>query len=172
MSLVKFTHRQPRSLFPTLSALPGFSAFDDVENRMRRFFEKGDIAALDTDLLAQPLGWLPAVEISETKDELTLTAELPGMEQKDIDISVEDSVLMIRGEKFEERKEGEDGKKFYLCERNYGSFQRAFTLPRMVDASKVAADFNKGVLTIHMPKTAEHKTKGRKIEIGTPAAAV
>ena len=70
-----------------------------------------------------------------------------------------------RGEKLEERKEGEEGTKFYLSERSYGSFQRAFTLPRAVDAAKISAEFVKGVLTVHMPKTADAKVKGRKIDI-------
>ena len=93
------------------------------------------------------------------------------MEKKDVDIVVEEGVLTIRGEKLEEKfddKEGkaEDIKKFHLVERSYGSFQRAFTLPRTVDATKIVADFNKGVLKVTMPKLEEAKIKGRKIPIG------
>jgi HSP20 family protein len=166
MSLVKATRRIPRLAFQPFSSLGAMPMFDDVENRMRRFFDTGDFGAFDA-ALAPVTGWMPAMEISESADELTVTAELPGMEQKDIDVSIDDGVLTIRGEKLEERKEGEEGKKFYLSERNYGSFQRTFTLPRTVDAAKISAEFVKGVLTVRLPKTAEQKAKGRKIEIGT-----
>lgn len=164
MALVKFTRRQPRISFPAMAGSAAFPMFEDVENRMSRYFER---------MLNEPFGsgspemidWIPATDIVETAGELTLTAELPGMDQKDIDVSIEDGVLMIRGEKSEERKEGEEGKKVYLYERTYGSFQRSFTLPSTVDGSMITAEFEKGVLEVHMPKTAEAKPKGRKVEI-------
>jgi HSP20 family protein len=87
------------------------------------------------------------------------------MDQKDIDLSVDDGVLSIRGEKTDER-EHED-KKVHLYERSYGSFQRSFTLPSDVDAAKISAEFEKGVLKIHLPKDGEAKPKGRKIAIKT-----
>jgi HSP20 family protein len=104
---------------------------------MRKFFEN----AFEPDLLPQALGLMPPTEIFETDDALILTSELPGMEKKDVDIVVEEGVLTIRGEKLEEKfddKEGkaEDIKKFHLVERSYGSFQRAFTLPRTIDATR------------------------------------
>jgi HSP20 family protein len=86
------------------------------------------------------------------------------MELKDITVNVEDGVLTISGEKIEEKKEEED-KKVYLYERCYGSFQRTFSLPTGVDASKVNAEFSKGVLRVHIPKNAEVKPAGRKVEI-------
>jgi HSP20 family protein len=105
------------------------------------------------------------MNIVETAKEMTVTAELAGMDQKDIDVSVEDGVLTIRGEKNDER-EHED-KKVYLCECNYGSFQRSFALPSNVDTDKIAAEFEKGVLKIHLPKDGEVTPKGRKVEIKT-----
>src|SRR5450759_692946 len=144
ISLVKFTRRQPRIAFSTLPVMGGVSTLDDVENGMRRFIESGDLSAFDGGSMTQPIGWMPAMEISESANELTLTAELPGMDHKDVDLSMDDGVLNVRGEKVEERKEGEEGKSFYLSERSYGSFQRSFTLPRSVDAGKVTADFTKG----------------------------
>ena len=98
------------------------------------------------------MAWVPAIDIVESAKEFLLTAELPGMDQKDIDVSVEDGMLTIRGEKTEERKEGEDDKKVYLYERTYGSFQRSFALPPLVDGANVAAEFEKGVLKIQLPK--------------------
>jgi HSP20 family protein len=146
----------------------GMPVFDEVENRMRKFLEN----AFEPELFPQALGLMPPTEIFETDDALVLTAELPGMEKKDVDIVVEDGVLFIRGEKLEEKVNGKEGKapedirKFHLIERSYGSFQRAFTLPRTIDPSKIAADFDKGVLKVTMPKTEDAKVKGRKIPIG------
>ncbi len=150
-----------RRTFPVLGPIP---MLDDLENRMRKMFEGNVRAPFDTEFFAQPIGWMPPTDIIESDLELTLTAELPGLERKDIDISVEEGVLTLRGEKFEEKKEEEE-KKYHLFERTYGSFQRSFTLPKTVDAAKITAEFEKGVLKVHLPKTAEAKTKGRKIEI-------
>lgn len=147
-----------------LAAFPGpvtFPTFDNLENRLQQFLE-GDFAAFNGGDVAT---WLPAVEITETANEIKLTAELPGLDLADVDVSVDDGTMIIRGEKTEERTEGEAGKKFYLSERSYGSFERAFTLPRAVDASKITAAFSKGVLTVRMPKTNGGAPKGRKIEI-------
>lgn len=164
MALVRFTRRVPRTAFPGFMPATAFPTFDDVENRMNRFIERALNEPFAVAPLPETLGWLPAVDIVETPKELTLTAELPGMELKDIDVSVEEGVLTIRGEKIEEKKEEEE-KKMYLYERNYGSFQRAFALPAAVDASKINAEFAKGVLKVHIPKTGEAKPVGRKVEI-------
>jgi HSP20 family protein len=98
-----------------------------------------------------------------------VTAELPGLDQKDVDVSVEDGLLTIKGEKIQEREEkkerDEEQKKVYLYERSYGSFYRSFALPPAVDAAKVNAVCAKGVLKVHLPKSAEAKPNGRKIEI-------
>jgi HSP20 family protein len=108
--------------------------------------------------------WLPAVNVEETADELVLTAELPGLTEEDVELEVENNILTLRGEKSEERREGDENKKFHLWERTYGSFQRSFTLPRTVKADSITADFEKGVLHVRMPKVAE--AKGRRISIG------
>lgn len=165
MALVRFTRRQPRINFPGLSGAPTFPTFDDVENRMSRFIERAFTEPFNGSFTPEPMGWVPAMDIVETAKELTLTAELPGIDQKDIDVSIEDGMLTVRGEKTEERKEGEDDKKFYLYERTYGSFQRTFALPPMVDGAIITAEFDKGVLKIHLPKSADAKPKGRKVDI-------
>jgi HSP20 family protein len=169
MALVRFTRRQPRINFPGLTGAPTFPTFDDVENRMSRFIERAFNEPFAGGLVPEPMGWVPAMDIVETANELTLTAELPGIDQKDVDVSIEGGLLTIRGEKTEERKEGEgeNDKKVYLYERTYGSFQRSFALPPMIDVSNITAAFEKGVLKVHMPKTAEVKPKGRKIDIKT-----
>lgn len=139
--------------------------FDEMQNRLRRFFNEGFPG--DTLPMTEPLGWLPVVEIVEKDDELLLTAELPGMAKEDVEVVFEDDVLMIRGEKKDEKREKEEkeGFRYHLWERSYGSFQRAFTLPRTIDATRILADFKDGVLTVHLPKTAQAQAKGRKIEI-------
>ena len=105
----------------------------------------------------------PAVDMSEDDKAYKLTAELPGLESKDINVSVSDSMLTIKGEKQQEKEQKD--KNYHVSERSYGSFQRAFTLPQGVDADKIAADLAKGVLTITLPKTAEAQKQAKKIEV-------
>lgn len=165
MALVRFTRRPSRIGFPASTGSSVFPTIDDVENRVNRFFERAFTEPFGAAMLTEPIGWVPPMDIVETSKELTLTAELPGLDQKDVDVSVEDGVVTIRGEKSEERKEEQDEKKVYLYERTYGSFQRSFTVPASVDSSKITAEFEKGVLKVHMPKDGEAKPKGRKIEV-------
>lgn len=107
--------------------------------------------------------WNPAVSVSEGKDELLLTAELPGLAEDDISIEYENNVLTISGEKTEERKEEDEDRNYHVYERSYGSFSRSFTLPRTVDGNGIVATFDNGVLTVTLPKVAE--AKGRRISI-------
>jgi HSP20 family protein len=165
MALVRFTRRQPRVGFPGFSGATTLPTFDDVENRMSRFIDRALSDPFNSEAFPQFIGWVPATEIVETPEELMLTAELPGMDQKNIDVSIEDGVLTLRGEKLEEKKETETDKKVHLYERNYGSFERSFALPLVVDSPKITAAFDKGVLKIHMPKSVEAKAKGRKVEV-------
>jgi HSP20 family molecular chaperone IbpA len=147
-----------RPVFPLAT-----SELEEMEKGVRRMF--GDV--FGTDLLAQPVGWMPAVEISETNDNIVIIAELPGMNEKNVTLEFEDDTLTLRGEKTEEKKEGNGDRKFHLYERTYGAFRRSFTLPRVVSADKIAAEFKSGVLTITLPKTAQAKAKGRHIPIVT-----
>lgn len=142
---------------PTLSP---WRELEEMSSRLNRFF---------VDDFPTPTAgglWAPPVNVSEGSDELVLTAELPGVRQEDVDIDLENNVLTIRGEKREERNEGEEGR-YHLWERRYGSFQRSFTLPRTVKGDAIRATFRDGILTVHMPKAAE--AKGRKISIATEA---
>jgi HSP20 family protein len=108
--------------------------------------------------------WLPSVDISETNGSVTVKAELPGMEAKDIDIDISGDILTLRGEKKVEEEKKEE--RFYCRERHYGSFQRSFRLPTEVQSDKADARFQNGVLTIDVPKSEESEKK--KIEIKTP----
>lgn len=105
----------------------------------------------------------PRVDTAETDAAYEVTAELPGVDEKDIKISLEDNVLCIAGEKKAEREEKK--KDYVMSERSYGSFKRAFTLPDNVDAEKIAAKFEKGVLKVTLPKTSPAPAKQRQIPI-------
>jgi HSP20 family protein len=150
--------------FPAFGAPATLPTIGDIENQFNRFVERVLGEPLETAFLPEAIGWAPAMDIVETPAEFTLSAELPGLELKDVDVSLEGGVLTIKGEKTEEKKEEKD-KKVYLYERSYGSFQRSFSLPAEVDSSKVAAEFAKGVLKVHLPKGAKAKPTGRKVEI-------
>lgn len=105
----------------------------------------------------------PAVDMTEDDKAYKVTAELPGMDEKDIEVAVSGGALVIKGEKKEEKEE--KNKNYYLAERSYGSFQRSFSLPEGVDQDKIAANFAKGVLTVTLPKTADAQKAQKKIEV-------
>ena len=136
-----------------------------LRDRMNRLFE--DMPTLrgeEKDLAAS--AWAPAVDIYETEGEVVLTAEIPGVDEKDIEIKVEDDTLTIRGERKFEKETKEEN--FHRIERAYGSFFRSFALPSYVDHDKIEAEHENGVLKIRMPKRAE--LKPRKVKILKPAA--
>lgn len=147
MAITRYTRRNP------------WSDLDQLTNRLTRMF--------DSDWPQPSSGgdWVPAVNVEETGTELVLTAELPGMSRDDVEIELENNILTVRGEKDETRSEESDERRYHLWERRYGAFQRSFTLPRTVDGESISAEFENGILTIHMPKAAE--AKGRRIEIGS-----
>ena len=97
--------------------------------------------------------WTPAVDIKETSGEIRLELELPGLRPEDVDITAENGLLTVRGEKRAERKEGDDSR-YQVVERTYGTFMRTFQLPQGLDEEQIRADFDSGVLTLHLPKTA------------------
>ncbi len=108
-------------------------------------------------------GYVPSIDVSEDEKEIRVTAELPGMDEKDIDISLSKDLLTIKGEK---RIEKEDrGRDYYHVERSYGSFYRTIPLPDGVDLDKVEASFSKGVLTVRLPKTPEAQKGIKKIPV-------
>ena len=107
----------------------------------------------------------PKIDVAEGKDAIEVTAELPGVEEKDIDVTLSNGVLTIRGEKKTERDEADKDKNWHVVERSYGSFSRTISLPYDPDSAKVEAKFDKGVLRIRLPKPAEIAKKEKKIEI-------
>jgi HSP20 family protein len=107
--------------------------------------------------------WLPSLDVSETKNDLVVKAELPGMDPKDINISLSNGLLTITGEKKQEKEEKDEN--YHLIERSYGSFTRSVRLPREVQSDKITASFKNGVLRVTLPKSEEAKKKEIKIKV-------
>lgn len=111
----------------------------------------------------------PRVDIAETDAGLELTAELPGIDEKDIDLSLDDDVLTLKAEHKAEKEEEDKKKRYHLVERSHGTYLRRFQVPFTPDAAKVSASFDKGVLKVSVPRTAGEDSKARKIAIGKAA---
>ncbi len=107
--------------------------------------------------------WTPAVDIKENDSEIRLDLELPGLKPEDVELTAENGVLTVRGEKKTERKEGEENR-YHVVERTYGSFFRTFQLPQGIDEEQIKAEFENGILSIHIPKAALPQPK--RIQIG------
>lgn len=127
--------------------------FDEAFSDFRTNFDSGEDVA--------SRAWLPAVDISETDDALLVYAELPGMTKEDVDITLENHLLTLRGERQFDRDEKKEN--FHRIERSYGAFSRSFTLPSNVQAEEVKASFQDGLLTVEIPKV--EAAKPRKIAI-------
>lgn len=139
--------------------------FDDFRfDTARPLFRRGlfDLEPIWRHELTMPT---PAVDVAEKDDAYEITAELPGMTEKDIEVKYADGVITVTGEKTEKRDETK--KDYHLSERRYGSFRRAFTVPAGVDASELAARYADGVLTITLPKSTEALKTERKIAVTT-----
>jgi len=126
---------------------------------MRRLF---DVEPLWRDE-SLPGMTLPVMDVSEDDKAYKLTAELPGLTEKDVDVTLTGDVVVLKGEKKQEHEE--KGKNRYLSERSYGSFQRSFYLPDGVARDKVTAEFKDGVLTVMLPKTVEAQAQTKKVEV-------
>ena len=107
--------------------------------------------------------WAPAVDIFETENSIVLKAELPGVDPKDVEVRVEDNTLYLKGERKFEKETKEEN--YHRIERSYGSFARSFVLPNSMDAEKVAAEYQDGLLTLTLPKREEAKPKTIKINV-------
>jgi HSP20 family protein len=150
----------PFGLFPLLTR-----DIDLLQANMRRILQNQPTVGESAGTMSQALAWTPAVEISETPDELVITAELPGIDADEVHVVIDGDMLTIRGEKRSERREDDEDTQYYLVERSYGSFQRSFTLPSTVDPESIVAEFNNGVLSVHLQKVDAERTRGREIPI-------
>lgn len=137
--------------------------FDDFGRGFWRPFGRSLLAAEPLFRRELTLPTMPAVDVVENEKAYELTAELPGMDEKNIEVKVVNGNLTIKGEKQEEKEEKK--KDYYLHERNFGSFERSFGIPEGVDADKIEASFKKGVLTVMLPKKAEAQKPAKKIEV-------
>jgi HSP20 family protein len=134
---------------------------DEVNRLFASTFNRGD-----NELMRG--AWSPSVDIFENKDQIVLEAELPGMKPEDVNISIENNVLTIHGErKFEKKDEGDN---FHRVERSYGSFTRSFTLPPTVSSENAQAEFENGLLRLTLAKREEAKPRRIEIKAGTGGA--
>lgn len=152
----------PKAMTPS-AFTPFGGEFDQLFNRMVRAWSFGFLEpAANGQLRAlQSAEHAPKVEVQENGKTYTITVELPGVEQKDVKVLVEDDVLTISGEKHVERTD----EKTHYSERSYGSFTRAFTLPSDADRNGISANFSKGVLTLQVAKTAGRSERARQIDV-------
>lgn len=144
-----------------LMAWKPFGELTTFRREMDRLFERffGELPSLDISVV----GWAPRLDMTEAKDSVTIKAELPGLEAKDLDVSISGDTLTIKGEKRQEREERDEH--HHLVERSYGAFSRVVRLPAPVASDKIKASFKNGVLTITLPKTEEAKRKPIPIKV-------
>src|SRR5579884_430612 len=141
-----------------------FREFSTLQDRMNRLFrESFNDAGRDESLTTS--SFAPAVDVYEDEHKVTLSIEVPGIDEKDIDVRVENNVLTVHGERKFEKEQKEEN--FRRVERQYGSFTRSFTLPNTVDTESIQANYDKGVLKIQLAKKAEAKPKQIKVNVGS-----
>jgi HSP20 family protein len=152
----------PKPLTPSLFT-PFGGDFDQFFNRIVRAWSFGMLDPTTNGHLRalRPFDHAPKVEVQENGKSYTISVELPGLDQKDVKVLVEDDVLTVSGEKHVERHD----EKTHYSERSYGSFTRAFTLPTDADRNAITANFAKGLLTLHIPKSAEANPRAKEIEV-------
>ena len=159
----------------TALAPKGWQPFDSLREEVDQLFEnfgldfwrtpiRGSIFDVEP-FTRRRLSWgtVPLVDVAEKDHAYEITAELPGLDEKDIEVKQSDGMLTIKGEKKEETEEKK--KNFYLTERRYGSFERSFRVPESVNTDKIDATFKKGVLTLVLPKKPESRSKEKKISV-------
>ena len=145
----------------TIDRWDPFRNLSTLQEQVNRLFEtsyrgRGDNSALTT--------WAPAVDIYETENELVLKADLPDVDEKDLDIQIENNMLTIRGERKFNHEVKEDN--YLRIERTYGAFSRSFSLPNTVNAEAIKAEYKNGVLRVELPKRAESKPRQVKVNVG------
>ncbi len=159
---------------PAAGAYPMLALRDQMDRLFDNFMKDWRLPSLSHDIFGLAPLELPSwgggegsadvrFDVSETEDAIEVTAELPGIDEKDLEISVAEGMLSIKGEKKSEKETKE--REYYLSERCYGSFSRTMRMPDTVDQDMAKASFDKGVLSIVLPKRAEKKVKKRKIAV-------
>jgi len=145
----------------TITRWDPYFGFNLLQNRVNELFE--DATTRGSNAESGLTSWAPAVDIYENGSELVLKADVPEIEEKDIDIRVENNLLTIRGERKFEKSISEES--YLRVERAYGSFSRSFTLPNTVSTEAISAQYANGVLTVHLPKREESKPKQIQVNV-------
>lgn len=141
-----------------------FDPFREFEDILRRYSDPVSRTLLSREQEGVLSGtWTPSVDIKESKDAYVVKSELPGVDKNDVDVSIEDNMLVIRGDKKVEAESDEHQNHRKEC--TYGYFERSFSLPKQVDTNKVQASFSNGVLTLNIPKAEEAKPKQIQVQI-------
>jgi HSP20 family protein len=146
-----------------LTRFEPFREFSTLQDRMNRLFQQSFGEGREESL--GNVGFTPAVDVYEDEHNITLKIEVPGIEEKEIDVRLENNTLTVHGERKFEKEEKEEN--YRRVERQYGSFTRAFTLPNTVDSESVSATYETGILKIKLAKKAEAKPKQIKINVGS-----
>ena len=141
-----------------------FLEFSTLQDRLNRLF-RDSYGPEGREENLNNTSFAPPVDVYEDEHSVNLKIEVPGVDEKDIDVRIENNVLTVHGERKFEREEKQEN--FRRVERQYGSFTRTFTLPTTVDAEKVSASYDKGILKIALPKKAEAKPKQIKVSVGS-----
>lgn len=141
-----------------------FREFATLQDRINRVFRDSYAGAGQDESLTNST-FAPAVDVYEDEHKVTLKIEVPGIDEKDIDVRVENNTLTVHGERKIEKEEKEEN--YRRVESQYGSFTRTFTLPQTVDTEKVSANYDKGILKITLPKKAEAKPKQIKVDVAS-----
>ena len=139
-----------------------YRELNTLQDRVNRLFHESFSGGRDESLATS--SFAPAVDVYEDEHNVTLKIEVPGIDEKDIDVRIENNVLTVHGERKFEKEEKEEN--YRRVERQYGSFSRTFTLPNTVDTESVSADYEKGVLKIKLAKKVEAKPKQIKVNVG------
>src|SRR5881275_2233569 len=138
--------------------------FSTLQDRVNRIFRESYSPEGPGDALTTA-NFAPRVDVYEDEHNITLKIDVPGIDEKDIDVSIENNTLTVRGERTLEKEEKEEN--FQRVERQYGSFTRSFTLPNSVDAEQVQAQYEKGILKVQLAKKAEAKPRQIKVNVGS-----
>ena len=140
-----------------------FRELEEMSDRLNRMFARPETRTSNGKETMIIADWTPPVDISETEEEYQIKAEIPDVRKDDVKVTVEDGVLTIQGRRNQEKEE--KGTKYHRIERSYGSFARTFSLPDVIEADKVNAEFKDGVLNLRLPKSEKAKPKAIEVKV-------
>jgi HSP20 family protein len=157
----------------SMERVPGFLPFVDLQRQMNRLFDDvfgGQAGATEGSSEGTQTRWMtPRIDITERGNEICLTAEVPGVAPQDVEVTVEDDMLILRGEKKAESEQ--DRGNYHVSERAYGRFQRMVQLPFSPDPDQIRANFDNGVLTVTVPRTDQARERSRRIEVQSSSSS-